>query len=724
MKKVKFLVAVIALISFLSFSPVFQDARGVDYVSGATSTTDETLNFEYVKSNGEVQTFTSGKGGTFKVYTATLSVDPSNNVKKVALYGKLDFPLNSTEFGADEFESKLYLTKEESFVMYNGGIKSYLIWSEEDHNSKYDKQLFMHDGVMQVRGNTLTLTLGEEEFEIKVPEKSKKVDTTYLEEAINEHWNAYNAVKNSGLKLVALTEDAYIAKNTEARALVEKASLPNSSVTDEELESMRKELNEKFGDLMPMPYEKEALFNAVKAVKDKLNNNGKNGKRIVKDKYDDLLKSYINGASLLELEDLKSIVTSLEGDPIKTHKDFEDTKNDLESKLNTITEEDYRPIDLSLLKEEYNKSISIEPKEHYGFTEDSRRDFYDTLEEVRGTIAVENIYLTEDDTSKLINKLEEKRNALKEEKLDSTNKVRISIKYTRPMKDAISPLLKEYFKDDNGEPITIIKEVTLGQEVRIPLSSELIKKFDGYRPVSFHYNSDDGTLKLVRVFTDEKGKSFAVFKAISTNENNLATLDIHYEEGKLPEEFIDYSKNLLEMNLSDAGISLKGKLSKDAKLNVEALDEKGLPEALKNEITKLDNKKVLGAYEISLSGNHEGSLELTFSLDNEGKDVKILHLKDDMTIESFERTVKDGKVVINVNSLSPFVVLGEKSASIAEKKDSNTSNKSDNLDNKINKSDAKASSPKTGDHNQIIMIYIALVLIATSSLGFINTKQK
>ena len=68
---------------------------------------------------------------------------------------------------------------------------------------------------------------------------------------------------------------------------------------------------------------------------------------------------------------------------------------------------------------------------------------------------------------------------------------------------------------------------------------------------------------------------------------------------------------------------------------------------------------VLNAFEIKLSsGNVTNGLELTFDVGTEynGKQVMILHQKQDGTYEEFEKTVENGKVKITVTELSPFMV--------------------------------------------------------------------
>ena len=69
-------------------------------------------------------------------------------------------------------------------------------------------------------------------------------------------------------------------------------------------------------------------------------------------------------------------------------------------------------------------------------------------------------------------------------------------------------------------------------------------------------------------------------------------------------------------------------------------------------------KVVLGVYDITVNGTVEGKAQLTFAIPTEynGKNVIILHYKDDGSYEKYAATVKDGQVTINVDSFSPFVI--------------------------------------------------------------------
>ena len=63
-------------------------------------------------------------------------------------------------------------------------------------------------------------------------------------------------------------------------------------------------------------------------------------------------------------------------------------------------------------------------------------------------------------------------------------------------------------------------------------------------------------------------------------------------------------------------------------------------------------------YDIKVDGTVDGKAKVTFTVRTEynGKNVIILHYRDDGSCETFAATVKDGQVTINVDSFSPFVI--------------------------------------------------------------------
>ncbi len=135
-----------------------------------------------------------------------------------------------------------------------------------------------------------------------------------------------------------------------------------------------------------------------------------------------------------------------------------------------------------------------------------------------------------------------------------------------------------------------------------------------------------------------------------------------------------------ELKDNDSGITLSGNFSEGAKLNVteitaESMGDSGSIISYEDIIKTVADKVVLGVYEISLEGTFEDSITLTFKVEDkyEGWNATVLHytekassegdqeneVSEDVYKETYESTVKDGVVAIQVDSLSPFVLAVE-----------------------------------------------------------------
>ena len=122
------------------------------------------------------------------------------------------------------------------------------------------------------------------------------------------------AAVNAGLEIKKDTKHAYLKKNDEARSLLEKINKGDVDITQEQVEKMRKELNEAFGNMVPEPFDRSGIEKQLKIADEMLDKNGKNGKRYTKETYYSLLDAYSVGKDLISREDLKGIVTSKEGE--------------------------------------------------------------------------------------------------------------------------------------------------------------------------------------------------------------------------------------------------------------------------------------------------------------------------------------------------------------------------------------------------------------------------
>lgn len=80
---------------------------------------------------------------------------------------------------------------------------------------------------------------------------------------------------------------------------------------------------------------------------------------------------------------------------------------------------------------------------------------------------------------------------------------------------------------------------------------------------------------------------------------------------------------------------------------------------MKEELVSRGHATVLSAYELTL-GNYDYTgtfpVELVVNSEYNGKNVIVLHLKDDGTYEELEATVENGIVKVETTSLSPFMV--------------------------------------------------------------------
>lgn len=145
----------------------------------------------------------------------------------------------------------------------------------------------------------------------------------------------------------------------------------------------------------------------------------------------------------------------------------------------------------------------------------------------------------------------------------------------------------------------------------------------------------------------------------------------YVKEEKKPEikkEFI--AKDLTDKN---SKITLKGKLSKDAKLEIKDKSELKngkvqitVPESILKDYRNLKAEEgkayeIIKSYDVKLIGDYQGKLQVSLAVGDEynGKNALIKHLSKD-GLKSYTAVVKEGKVEVEVDGLSPFVVIIEK----------------------------------------------------------------
>ena len=106
----------------------------------------------------------------------------------------------------------------------------------------------------------------------------------------------------------------------------------------------------------------------------------------------------------------------------------------------------------------------------------------------------------------------------------------------------------------------------------------------------------------------------------------------------------------------EKNVSVSGSIANDSSLTVEKLDTNA--DVYKELNKRLEGKKVLGAFEVKLNGEYGGKLSVSFNVDSKynGQKATVLHKKSNGTIETFEKVITDGKVTVEVDELSPFII--------------------------------------------------------------------
>lgn len=494
----------------------------------------EEIDFTSIQANAEKQTFYhEEKMGKVHVWAQTVHVDPLNKVKEVVLYGKFDLPLNSTDFGVNEVDNVLFLD-DTSYTKHNEYIKTPLIWAPEDKNNKYDKQIFKTNMNLHVRGETIDLYLADVKFTVKISSGTKTADVKFLEEAILEHWNDYTAAKTSGIEMIKSTEDAYLAKDLQAKELVKKVKNKEGEVSQKEVDNMRSTLNNVFSELSPAPYPRKPLSALMKKAEKLTDQNGKGGERYTEDSFDAFSTAYARAKNLLALDDLTTILVPHEGEPLKTHRDFRNAEKALKEKMEGLRKEKYRKVNLDELLKLYDKAVDKKPSKNKTFSPENRKALNKKIDAAAQIIFTgRKFYTTEERVKKLQEDLAKALTAMKEIPLDSSKRIKIKLRYTRKAEGSVSSAMNEYFRDKNNEIIEEELDFALGEEVYISVRDKLINRFQGYMPVNFHLNGDDGTLGLVKVLERTDGNEKAVFAAGTGNLELETGLVVSYEKGEL-----------------------------------------------------------------------------------------------------------------------------------------------------------------------------------------------
>ena len=229
----------------------------------------------------------------------------------------------------------------------------------------------------------------------------------------------------------------------------------------------------------------------------------------------------------------------------------------------------------------------------------------------------------------------------------------------------VSLMIKIYFQDD-------IKDITIA-----PITDDLVTYQSGTRSYSvdddFHSQDSKGNFVYldysgILFAYDEENNSwrsgFPVGAPIASYINseflirNYKETDAYlWDDTGIVRERDNSGYTTLKIRMEYAGttvtneeknVSVSGAIDNETTLTVEKLDNN--TDVYKELIEKLEGKKVLGAFEVKLS--------VSFNVDSKynGEKATVLHKKSDGTIETFEKVITDGKVTVEVDELSPFVI--------------------------------------------------------------------
>ncbi len=237
----------------------------------------------------------------------------------------------------------------------------------------------------------------------------------------------------------------------------------------------------------------------------------------------------------------------------------------------------------------------------------------------------------------------------------------------------VSLMIKIYFQDD-------IKDITIA-----PITDDLVTYQSGTRSYSvdddFHSQDSKGNFVYldysgILFAYDEENNSwrsgFPVGAPIASYINseflirNYKETDAYlWDDTGIVRERDNSGYTTLKIRMEYAGttvtneeknVTVSGSIDNDSSLTVEKLDTKA--DVYKELIERLEGKKVLGAFEVKLNGAYEGKLNVSFNVDSKynGEKATVLHKKSNGTIETFEKVITDGKVTVEVDELSPFVI--------------------------------------------------------------------
>ena len=171
--------------------------------------------------------------------------------------------------------------------------------------------------------------------------------------------------------------------------------------------------------------------------------------------------------------------------------------------------------------------------------------------------------------------------------------------------------------------------------------SALYNGFEEYE----YYGEDGVKIDVSKNYIDSSNSKN--IEAINYFENNNSKIEIGDQHLKLTDD----QSNIIIETYGDA----------TAKIKVEVIETEGdKPEEVSQKIGEME---IVYAANISIvEGEYSGKIKVKIPLDKKlnGLLVKVLHQKEDGTVEEFNEKVKDASVMVEVDELSPFYVAYDK----------------------------------------------------------------
>jgi len=174
--------------------------------------------------------------------------------------------------------------------------------------------------------------------------------------------------------------------------------------------------------------------------------------------------------------------------------------------------------------------------------------------------------------------------------------------------------------------------------------------------------------------------------------------------------------------------TVSGVLTKGAKLVIMPIsDGSGYDTLMKQANT--DRNELIGAYEVSLTGQHRGDLVLTFAVAAKynGKTLTIYHQKKDGTVETFTQTVENGRVSVTVDELFRFLLSSaSETLSDSSSETSSTAEKptQSSAESTASQNAATSSGSTAQKANGLVWFWLILAGAAAAFLLFLIVRRR